>query len=171
MLTKIMGSILQNIESTVKTMDTDVQNKEALEMLICYLAYCTDAHVKKMSYNSFWTTMAFVELPVDIINTLTRAGYISSIKTGEYSKPVWQPSVYFGYHAIGGYGINGSDVYNHVWAFELSDKVKDAFYEFCNYEQSELAARVIAFLKQMQDYTNSIFNEFNEYLKQLASCC
>lgn len=161
-----MGSILQNIESTVKTMDTDVQNREALEMLICYLAYCTDAHLQKRSRNSFWTTMAFVELPVDIINTLTKAGYISSIKTGEYSKPVWRQSAYFGYPASGGY--NGSSVYNHVWGFELSDKVKDAYYEFCDYEQPERAARVIAFLQQIRGYIDSIFNE---YLKQLASCC
>ena len=161
-----MGSILQNIESTVKTMDIDVQNREALEMLICYLAYCTDAHLKKRSYNSFWTTMAFIELPVDIINTLTKAGYISSITTGEFSKPFWRQSVYFGYPAIGSY--NGSDVYNHVWAFELSDKVKDAFYEFCDYEQSKKEAKVIAFLKQIKGYVDSIFNE---YLKQLASCC
>lgn len=165
-----MGSILQNIESTVKTMDIDVQNREALEMLICYLAYCTDAHLKKRSQNSlFWTTMAFIELPVDIINTLTKAGYISSITTGEFSKPTWRQSVYFGYPAVGSYnGINGSDVYNHVWAFELSDKVKDAFYEFCDSEQTERSARVIAFLKQLRGYVDSIFNE---YLKQLASCC
>lgn len=164
-----MGSILQNIESTVNTMDIDVQNREAFEMLICYLAYCTDAHLKKRSYNSFWTTMAFIELPVDIINTLTKAGYISSITTGEFSKPVWRQSVYYGYPAIGGFnGINGSDIYNHVWAFELSDKVKDAFYEFCDSEQSEREAKVIAFLKQLRGYVNSIFNE---YLKQLASCC
>ena len=161
-----MGSVLQNIESTFKTMDTDVQNREALEMLICYLAYCTDAHLKKVSYNGFWTTMAFIELPVDIINTLTKAGYISSITTGEYSKPVWRQSVYFGYPAVG--GINRSDVYNHVWAFELSDKVKDAYYEFCDAEQTERETRVIAFLKQIRGYVNSIFNE---YLKQLASCC
>lgn len=162
-----MGSILQNIESTFKTMDNDVQNREALEILICYLAYCTDAHVKKRSQSSlFWTTMAFIELPVDIINTLTKAGYISSITTGEFSKPTWRQSVYFGYPAVG--GINGSDVYNHVWAFELSDKVKDAFYEFCDYEQPEREAKVIEFLKQIRGYINSIFNE---YLKQLASCC
>lgn len=164
-----MGSILQNIESTVKTMDIDVQDREALEMLICYLAYCTDAHLKKRSYNNFWTTMAFIELPVDIINTLTKAGYISSITTGEFSKPVWRQSVYYGYPAIGCFnGINGSDIYNHVWAFELSDKVKDAFYEFCDYEQSKKEAKVIAFLKQLRGYINNIFNE---YLKQLASCC
>lgn len=161
-----MGSILQNIESTVKTMDTDVQNREALEMLICYLAYCTDAHLRESSRNSFWATMAFIELPVDIINTLTKAGYISSIKTGEYSKPVWRPSTYFGYPTVRGY--NGSDVYNHVWAFELSDKTKDAYYEFCDSEQPERAARVITFLKQIRGYVDSIFNE---YLKQLASCC
>ena len=161
-----MGSILQNIESTVKTMDTDVQNREALEMLICYLAYCTDAHLQKRSRNSFWTTMAFIELPVDIINTLTKAGYISSITTGEYSKPVWRQSTYFGYPAVGGY--NGSSVYNHVWAFELSDTVKDAYYEFCDSEQPERAAKVIAFLQQIRGYIDSIFNE---YLKQLASCC
>lgn len=164
-----MGSILQNIESTVKTMDTDVQNREAFEMLICYLAYCTDAHLKKRTHNGFWATMAFIELPVDIINTLTKAGYISSITTGEFSKPVWRQSAYFGYPAIGGFnGINGSDVYNYVWAFELSDKVKDAYYEFCDSEQPERAARVIAFLKQMQGYVDHIFKE---YLKQLASCC
>lgn len=163
-----MGSILQNIESTVKTMDTDVQNREALEMLICYLAYGTDAHLKQRSRNGFWTSMAFIELPVDIINTLTKAGYISSITTGEFSKPVWRQSTYFGGPLSGCAGINGSYVYNHVWAFELSDKVKDAYYEFCDSEQLERAARVIAFLKQIQGYTNSIFNE---YLKQLASCC
>lgn len=161
-----MGSILQNIESTVKTMDIDVQNREALEMLICYLAYGTDAHLKQRSRNGFWTSMAFIELPVDIINTLTKAGYISSITTGEFSKPVWRQSVYFGYPAVGGY--NGSDVYNHVWAFELSNKVKDAYYEFCDSEQLERTARIIAFLKQIQGYTDNIFNE---YLKQLASCC
>ena len=160
-----MGSILQNIESTIKTMDTDVQNREALEMLICYLAYCTDAHLQKRSRNSFWTTMAFIELPVDIINTLTKAGYISSITTGEYSKPVWRQSTYFGYPAV---GVIGSSVYNHVWAFELSDTVKDAYYEFCDSEQPERAAKVLAFLQQIRGYIDNIFNE---YLKQLASCC
>lgn len=167
-----MGSILQNIESTVKTMDIDVQNREALEMLICYLAYGTDAHLKQRSRNGFWTSMAFIELPVDIINTLTKAGYISSITTGEFSKPVWRQSVYFGdlypLSSKGCAGLNGNCVYNHVWAFALSDKVKDAYYEFCDYEQSERASRVIAFLKQIQGYTDNIFNE---YLKQLASCC
>jgi hypothetical protein len=161
-----MGSILQNIESTVKSMDADVQNREALEMLICYLAYCTDAHLQKRSRNSFWTTMAFIELPVDIINTLTKAGYISSIKTSEYSKPVWRQSAYFGYPVVGGY--NGSSVYNRVWAFELSDTVKDAYYEFCDSEQPERAAKVLAFLQQIRGYIDNIFNE---YLKQLASCC
>jgi hypothetical protein len=147
-------------------MDADVQNREALEMLICYLAYCTDAHLQKISRNSFWTTMAFIELPVDIINTLTKAGYISSIKTSEYSKPVWRQSTYFGYPAVGGY--NGSSVYNRVWAFELSDTVKDAYYEFCDSEQPERAAKVLAFLQQIRGYIDNIFNE---YLKQLASCC
>ena len=160
-----MGSILQNIESTVKRMDTDVQNREALEMLICYLAYCTDAHLNKISRNSFWSTMAYIELPVDIINTLTKAGYISSITTGEFATPQWRQSVYFGSPAV---GYNGSNVCNRVWAFELSDKVKDAFYEFCDYEQLEKADRVLAFLQQIRGYIDSIFCE---YLGQLSSCC
>ena len=168
-----MGSILQNIDTAISANDDTVCKLDALEQIVCYLAYCMNAHERDIS--QYWSYEAWIELPEHLLlklehYKLLKIDKIRNLDGNFTPKLRVSKSAYFSTRPsnLTTLDVWGYNVQSKQYGVTMTEEIKTAYYDFLNKDIKYRKERIKKFLYSIEDY---IKNLHMDYFNQLATCC